>query len=367
MKIAFLNEGIYKYASGDPTAVGGTERDQWLFARALATTGWSVTVGVREGLKAKERRTIDGVEYIGMGQGQIFLVWHRFLTVERPDWLFWEGASHLWGPLVEIAKLAGSRTVFHVAFDSDVRPRHALFRRRRWWPLYAWGLLRTDKIFVQHAEQLSNLMLQWQPKARVLPKVCTFSGSLAESVTIKAHAERARSVAWVAMLRQPKRPDILIEIARKAPTLRFVVCGGATPYWSSLGYSEQIIEALRALPNVEYRGQVAPEEAMQVIADAAVLLCTSDEEGFPNTFTQAWSVGTPIVSLRVDPDRIIEREGLGRISGSSDKAIADINTLLDSPQWREEIAVRSRQYVAKVHTETAVMAVFEHFLLGEGH
>lgn len=46
------------------------------------------------------------------------------------------------------------------------------------------------------------------------------------------------------------------------------------------------------------------------------------------------------------------------ISGSLDKAITDINTLLDSPQRREEIAVRSRHYVAKVHDEATVMAVF---------
>jgi len=164
------------------------------------------------------------------------------------------------------------------------------------------------------------------------------------------------------MLRQPKRPDVLIEIARKTPTLRFVVCGGATPHRSPPGYGEHIIEALRALPNVEYRGKVAPEEAMQVIADAAVLLCTSDEEGFPNTFIQAWSVGTPVVSVKIDPDRIIDREGLGMISGSLDRALTDIDTLLDSPQRREEIAVRSRHYVAKVHDEAAVMAVFDQAL-----
>ena len=52
-----------------------------------------------------------------------------------------------------------------------------------------------------------------------------------------------------------------------------------------------------------------PNEAMQVIADAALLLCTSDEEGFPNMFTQAWASGTPIVTLKVDPDNIIEKMG----------------------------------------------------------
>ena len=41
------------------------------------------------------------------------------------------------------------------------------------------------------------------------------------------------------------------------------------------------LQALRAITNIDYRGQVAPEEAMEAIADAALLLSTSDEEGFP--------------------------------------------------------------------------------------
>ncbi len=30
MKVAFLNDRIYGYASSDPSAVGGSERQQWL-------------------------------------------------------------------------------------------------------------------------------------------------------------------------------------------------------------------------------------------------------------------------------------------------------------------------------------------------
>ena len=69
MKIVFTNDTIYGWASGI-SVVGGAERQQWLLARALAAIGWSVTVGVRKTLEAGERRTIDGVEFLGMGQGQ---------------------------------------------------------------------------------------------------------------------------------------------------------------------------------------------------------------------------------------------------------------------------------------------------------
>ena len=65
------------------------------------------------------------------------------------------------------------------------------------------------------------------------------------------------------------------------------------------------------LSNVKYCGQVTPDKDLQVIANAAILLSTSDQEGFPNTFLEAWSAGTPVVSLKIDPDRIIEQMGLG--------------------------------------------------------
>src|SRR5262245_2185428 len=100
MKLVFVNDSIYAYATSAPSAVGGAERQQWLLARALAATGWSVTVGVREALKAGERRTIDGVEFVGIGQGHILLAWYRFLVAERPDWWYWRCADHWWGPAV---------------------------------------------------------------------------------------------------------------------------------------------------------------------------------------------------------------------------------------------------------------------------
>ena len=221
MKIAFLNDGIYAYASGLPHAVGGAERDQWLLARALAGSGWSVTVGVRNHLKLGERRVIDGVEYVGIGDRYVLAAWHKFLTTERPKWLFWECAYHLWGPLVEIAKFTGVNTIFHAACDLDVQPRHALVDRPRWWPLYAWGLSRTDRIFVQHTGQLAGLSPRWRSKARVLPKVC-----IPEIVIVTTTTEVENYVAWVGTLMQLKRPDIMVEIARKMPKVRFVVCGG---------------------------------------------------------------------------------------------------------------------------------------------
>lgn len=353
VKIVFLNDLVYDHATGASSATGGAERQQWLLARALAAIGWRVTVGVRNGLLEERRVVIDGVEFVGIGQRQILWAWYRFLVLERPDWWYWRCASHLLGPAVAIGKLAGVRIIFAAAFDRDLQPRRALYRRPRMWPLYLWGLAWTDRIFVQHEGQFLELPSRWRSKARVIPSMAT------EEVSTRPQGERAKYVAWVAVLREFKRPDLLVEIARKAPAIRFVVCGGTTTFMSSPRYGERIVDALRALPNIEYRGQVPPDRARQVIAEAALFISTADEEGFPNTFLQAWAAGTPVVSIGIDPGHVIERQGLGVIAPNIESAVSAIHRLMHAPHQREAIASRGRRYVAENHGQIAVTRAFE--------
>jgi glycosyltransferase involved in cell wall biosynthesis len=352
MKVAFLNDRIYGYALSDASAVGGNERQQWLLARALASSGWTVSVGIRQGLKAGGRRTIDGVEFHGIIQGQYLFDWYRFLSSARPDWLYWRGATHLLGPLVQVAHLIGVQTIFATAFDTDVHPRSALTIRQRWWPLYAWGLSKAERLFVQHGGQLEDLPSRWRGKARVIRSIAD------THINFTSHSCREPYVAWVGMLRQPKRPDLLVEIAKRSPQVKYIVCGGASTHRSPAGYSQRLIDELRELPNIVFRGQAAPQEAERVIAEAALLLCTSDQEGFPNTFLQAWSHGTPVVTLRVDPDSIIKRLELGAVTGTLEATVEQLQRLLQSPDERQRMATRGREYILANHSAKVMVDNF---------
>jgi glycosyltransferase involved in cell wall biosynthesis len=259
-----------------------------------------------------------------------------------------------------LARLAGVRTIFSAAFDRDVTPRSALSWRRRWWPLYAAGLSLADRIFLQHSGQLSALPGRWRAKARIVRSIAASEGAPTP------HADRDGHVAWVGMLRQPKRPDVLIEIARRLPLIRFVVCGGTTRHRSPETFGEDVASRLRALPNVTYLGQVPPDRCREVVSNASVLLSTSDEEGFPNTFLEAWSNGTPVVSLHVDPDGVIEQKGLGTVSRGVERAAADVSALVMATSRREAIGVRARRYVAECHSEQVVVEAFERAICETG-
>jgi glycosyltransferase involved in cell wall biosynthesis len=372
MKLAFCDDNgtVYGYATGDRGA-GGNGKWRWLLARVLIRSGWSVVVGVGQHapevrlddrstriLDRRQERVIDGVRFMRMPRGHLVLAWSRFLAAERPDWWYWQGAEAIWGAMVLIAKTMGVRGIYSSAMDSDVQPRIALTRRQGWWPLFACGLHAVDRIVVQHAGQLSELSPKLQPKATVVP------GLVPIPDRVKLQAERGNYVAWIAFLRQTKRPDLLIEIARESPEMHFVVCGAMTGYRAPSGYSEKIVEEMRSLPNVEYLGHVDQGRVLEIMADAAALLCTADVEGFPNTFLEAWSVGTPVVSLGIDPGGVIKERGLGFVSGTIEQAVSDIRSLVSSPEIFAAASNRSRKYIEEVHSEAAVARVFNNAILG---
>ena len=349
MKIAFTNDIIHAYATGSSLAVGGAERYQWLLARALVRHGISVTVGVREVDRNRLPCIFDGVRFVSLRRGHALTAWYDFLSSEKPDWWYWQCADHLWGPAVEIAKRLGIRTVFSAGVDRDVIPRKALYRRPYCWPLFAWGLFRNDRILVQHEWQLLHLPAVFRSKASILP------GIVETRAKVTPHRAREKYVAWVAMLREVKRPDLLIEIARNLPEIRFVVSGGPTAYFARPGYGEQIVKKLRTLPNIDYRGKVSPQQAIDIIANAGLLLSTSDEEGFPSTFLEAWSAGTPVVSLKLDPGSVIERFRLGFNSKTVQAAVGDVAYLMSSSEPRDEIANRARDYISAHHSEISAV------------
>jgi glycosyltransferase involved in cell wall biosynthesis len=126
-----------------------------------------------------------------------------------------------------------------------------------------------------------------------------------------------------------------------------------------------MVAELRSLPNVEYLGNVPPVRAQEIIANARVLLCTSDQEGFPNTFLEAWSAGTPVISLMIDPGGVIRTKGLGFVSGTMEQAVSNIYRIADSRETFDAISMRARRYIEECHSDAAVIRAFNKALSNE--
>ena len=65
-------------------------------------------------------------------------------------------------------------------------------------------------------------------------------------------------------------------------------------------------KSLKTAENIEYHSFILPERIRRFYRQAKGLICTSKYEGFSNTFLEAFSCGTPVYTLGVDPDEIIK-------------------------------------------------------------
>jgi glycosyltransferase involved in cell wall biosynthesis len=237
--------------------------------------------------------------------------------------------------------------------DNHVDVRKALRWKKYRWPFYAWGLQRSDVIFVQHEGQRARLPTRWQGRAYSLP------GIVPVPEVIVPHSERNGAVVWVAVIRPAKRPDRLIEIARQLPMIRFVVCGSPSMNRWDPVIIEGILTQLRSLQNVDYRGHVAAGEILKTIGHASLLLSTSDGEGFPSVFLEAWAAGTPVVSVQIDPDHKILNHELGMVTDTVDGAVEAVRSLMASPERRKEMGMRARRHVEELHSPSGAVRVFE--------
>ena len=70
-------------------------------------------------------------------------------------------------------------------------------------------------------------------------------------------------------------------------------------------------------------------------------------------FIQAWMRRVPVVSLRVDPDRLLSRGGLGAVpSPASRTRSSRVAALLDDPDRCAAIGARARSYALDHHAES---------------
>jgi glycosyltransferase involved in cell wall biosynthesis len=77
---------------------------------------------------------------------------------------------------------------------------------------------------------------------------------------------------------------------------------------------------------------------------ARVLVNTSETEGFPNTYLQAWSHGAPVVTF-LDPGEVIFREGLGRTVANLSEMHDAVAALATEPSLWQATSARCCRYM----------------------
>ena len=136
------------------------------------------------------------------------------------------------------------------------------------------------------------------------------------------------TVAWVANIKPLKRPELFLDIAEQlsdSPMIRFVMAGQPYPVAE---HQASIERRINALDNVTYLGPISQEAVNALLNDAHLLVNTSIFEGFSNVFIQSWQRGTPVLTLGVNPDGLLNDSSLGNECQSTESAVAYIRSLL---------------------------------------
>jgi glycosyltransferase involved in cell wall biosynthesis len=334
-------------------AIGGESVQHVLLARAWRDLGLDVSIVVHDYGQPRNIE-IDGIRAISAfpkhGGTRVLRFLHPRMTGlvramrDADADVYYQSPAAPWsGVAVWFAQRKARRSVLRLASDSDcMRGRQPLqYRRDRWFFDYA---LRHASLIAAQTERQRELLAQnYGVGSEIL--------NMAVDAVEAPAAPKDVDVLWVGNLRPVKRPDILLELARRLPRYRFALVGGAMP--RAQAYYDRIALEAQSLPNVLMTGGVGYNEVGGWFDRAHLHVNTSDYEGFPNTYLQAWIRGLPVVSF-FDPDALIERRALGRRCSGLEQMCSALEQLLGDARERAAVGERARTFVSAQYSAREV-------------
>jgi len=333
---------------------GGEGVQQTLLARSFVDRGYDVHMVVLDHGQADDE-VIDGIHIWKAYRPDAGIPIARFIYPRASGLLralrmadamiyYQSCAGAATGLTTWFCRRKGRRFVHRLASDTDCIPGRQIIRYARDRKLYEYGLYRADLILSQSARQQRLLLDNYGLSSAV-------AGMPVEPSEPLPLVERNIDVLWVANIRQLKRPGLVLSLAQRLPERRFHMAGGSCAGEEQL-YSD-LEHRASAIRNLQWSGFLPYRKAQSLFPYARVFLSTSETEGFPNTYLQAWMPGTPVVAF-FDPDGIIEREGLGLVVRNEDEAQQAIENLLNDPALWQSLSRQARGYAMNYHGESVI-------------
>jgi glycosyltransferase involved in cell wall biosynthesis len=277
---------------------------------------------------------------------------YRELREIRPTAIYQRVACGYTGICAYYARQHGARLVWHVAHDSDVIPDNSLDGRnpiRRYLEKRSveYGIRRATRIVAQTTDQARLLERNYHRKADAI--IPNFHPLPAESIVKSGPL----TVAWIASVKPWKRPEAFLDLAdalRDLAGVQFVMvgplAGGSDNPWA-----RALEQRIAATPNVSFFGGRSQTEVNALLARTHVFVNTSQQEGFPNTFIQAWMREAAVVSLHVNPDQLLSSAGMGVFCDNSEARLAAaVRELLTDATARTTLTARGRKYAVARHS-----------------
>lgn len=337
IKVLFLRELAYPLFDGKVYKYhGGAEVQLYNIAMGLSENGFDVSFIVRADGPSVERK--DKVTIYKLNGHPRFYILKRLFryfyyildfidifrygSMSNADIFVTRAPAATMFELYFIARMFGKKFVYMVAHDAECEKRHPLIRRRFTRLTFHYTLGHADLVIAQTHVQKEKLRLLGIRNVVVIRNAQPPSNAL--------HRKKKDYILWVARAEKWKQPEMLLDMASRLKRYRFVmICPGIVSSKETYkDYGADFYRRVRSTKNITFIDKVPHNQIDTYFREAKLFLNTSVYEGFPNTFIEAWKNATPVVSIRVDPDDVIERHRLGYRSGTVQNACRQIRRLM---------------------------------------
>jgi glycosyltransferase involved in cell wall biosynthesis len=356
--VCFVAPKAYTALSGrdDVAHVGGAERQQVLLAEELARRGHRVSFivldhgqpdgeEIRPGIQAFTCYRLDrGLRGVRFFHPRLSGLWCA-MTRANADVYYQRGAEAETGFVGHWCRRHARAFVFAVAHDTNCVARSPLMTRRSERLLFRYGLRRANAVIAQTSRQQAVLMADLGVASAMIPNCIADGWDAAVTSASDQRAWEAPPILWVGRLSEEKRPDWMISLARDLPACRFEIVGQCN---SDSAFGQRMAREMASLPNVRWLGYVPHRGMQELYRNARVLVCTSESEGFPNVFLEAWSCGKGVLST-VDPDGVIARFGMGAVVTKYEEMKGRLTTLREEHEFWDMAGARGRDYLQGHH------------------
>jgi glycosyltransferase involved in cell wall biosynthesis len=368
IQVAFFSEKTYALFKPEYTSsFGGAEVDQYNLSLYLAKNpNIDVSFYVGDFGQTNKPEFIDGVRVkkiplFGWHNKNFYhkvtYAYHLFKNLWKcdADIVLTEMANDLVGWVAVFFKIFKRKHLIHrLASDRDTEYSHsASGKRRRTYYLYRLGLKKADMIYSQTKQQQKQLKDNMGFDSQVVPNGF-FIDRCIDSI-------EKRHILWVGRCASLKRPELFVELAWRIPHKRFVMIMPPPSPVESEDFrrlAADLVERAKGLPNMQYIEHVPFNEIQNYYNQAQLFVNTSEYEGFPNAFVQSCLGGTPIASLKVDPDDFITQNQLGiACENNFNKLLEFVQNLTD--QQTRFLGANALEYGRKHHDISVMGGEYE--------
>jgi glycosyltransferase involved in cell wall biosynthesis len=199
-------------------------------------------------------------------------------------------------------------------------------------------------IVVQTEDQLRRGRSRVTRPLRVIRSFAEDAGDTGEART---------AFLWIGRIVDYKDPLAYVELARQLPQADFLMVADASGNEDPPLFRELQVRA-DSLPNLRLLEPLPRDQLLEFYRRAVAVVNTSHVEGFPNTFMEGWARGAPALSLRLDPDRIIQRYGLGSFAAGSPERLAEAARDLWALRTDRAMSDRTRRYIRAEHSPEVI-------------